>query len=122
MEPNNTQQQNTQLNQPVQTADKSMQPTVDTATPIAKDTGAGSKKRLYLVIIMILLILGMGAYLIFAKNQLNNAQKSALNSRTVNPVAKPTITPTVAPTRIEDINIASPEADLNQIDKDVQGL
>jgi uncharacterized protein HemX len=80
----------------------------------------GSKLPVLLVILLIL-ILGMGGYVMFAKNQMNTQQKVATeNQNTVIPA--PTVQPVVTPATVDDVNIASPDADLNSLDKDVQGL
>jgi len=80
----------------------------------------GSKLPILLVI-LIILILGMGYYIMFAKNKIEMTQKAATeNTSVVVPTA--TITPTVTPAAIDQINVASPDADLNGLDKDVQGL
>jgi hypothetical protein len=52
---------------------------------------------------------------------MNTQQKVATeNQSTVIPA--PTVQPVVTPATVDDVNIASPDADLNSLDKDVQGL
>jgi uncharacterized protein HemX len=94
-------------------------PTVPTFTPQVPKSG--SKKGIILLIILIILILGMGFYVFFAKNQFNTAQKATTdNTSTVIPEA--TTAPTAIPATVDEIIVASPEADLNAIENDVQGL
>ena len=62
----------------------------------------------------------MGYYVFFAKNQLNTAQKASSNNKSA---VIPTVTvPTITPATVDEVKIGSPEADLNGIEKDVQGL
>jgi len=79
----------------------------------------GSKLPMLLIILLIL-ILGMGGYIMFARNQIEVQQKAATENTSI--IVPPTPTPTLAPATVDDVNIASPEADLNGLDKDVQGL
>jgi hypothetical protein len=60
----------------------------------------------------------MGFYVFFVKNQISNSQKSN-NSSTV---AIPTRTPITVTPILDELNIASPDADLILIEKDIQGL
>lgn len=133
MDPNNNQPINTNpLGQPV-----APQPLVVAPTPIVEPTQTvppvapaapvmpppqmpkgGSKKGLVLLIILIILILGMGYYVFFAKNQLS---KKTSNTSTAIPTVTAVPTPTT-PATIDEIIIASPEADLKLIEQDVQGL
>lgn len=99
-----------------------MQPTQTNATPIAgQEFPGGSKNNRKIVILMILLILiilGIAGYVFFARNQLS--QQASTNSSTVAPIIS--IEPTATPVSIDEIEIASPEADLELIENDVQGL
>lgn len=141
MDPNNL-QQNTQpiqqpINNPLQqepvaqpsqpvppTAPASPEPPVPPVTPTITPSAppqtpkGGSKKGILLLIILIILILGMGYYVLFAKKQLNKAPVN--NATTAIPTA--TIAPTAAPETIESIDVSSPDADLNAIEQDLQGL
>jgi len=95
------------------------QPTPGSIIP--DNPGQGNNKGILLLIILIILIAGMGYYAMFAKNQINTDQKVATeNKTTVIPAATPT--PEVTPATVEEVNIASPDADLNGIQTDVQGL
>lgn len=126
MDPNNS-QQNTQpvqqpvgnplQQEPVAQQSQSVPPIITPAAPppAPKD---GNKKGILLLIILIVLILGMGYYVLFAKKQLNKAPIN--NATTAIPTA--TIAPTAAPETIEDIDVVSPDADLNAIEQDLQGL
>ena len=80
----------------------------------------GSKLPLLLVILL-LLIIGMGAYVMFAKNQISNEKKAATQIQSTI-IPTPTVQPEVTPATVDDVNVASPDADLNTLDKDVQGL
>lgn len=138
MDPNNNQQQiNTQqaqqaapapLQQPVQASSPSQAPQPvmaatpePTSTPQAPVPKAGSKKVLILMVILLILIVGAISYVLFAKNQLNNSQKTpAENTSLVIPTA--TIAPTATPATVDNVNVDNPAADLNEIEKDVQEL
>jgi hypothetical protein len=60
----------------------------------------------------------MGYYVFFARNQLNSSQKDSSNNSTV---AIPTITEAI-PATIDEVNISSPGAEINEIEKDLEGL
>ena len=92
-------------------------------TPVSGASGPkkGMGKGIILLIILLLLVLGIGGYILFAKNQLNNTQKTATdNTSSVLPSPTPTLVPTLAPE--EDLEVSSPEADLINIEADVKGL
>ncbi len=134
MEPNNNQPINTNpLQQPVVpqpiTTPTDTVLVVPPPTPPAEPTQTtdnqntqspkNNKKILILIAVLILLLVGMVTYVMFAKNQLSNKQKTdTSNQSVVLPTA--TIAPTKTPEN--DLDIASPEADLQDIEKDVQGL
>lgn len=87
--------------------------------PVGETPKKGGKKWLILLLILLLLAVGIIAYVLFAKNQMNKAQKETTeNTSTVLPT--PTLVPTLAPE--EDLEVASPEADLLDIELDVKGL
>lgn len=89
--------------------------------PLPQAPKSKSKKGLMLLIIIVLLIIGMGSYILFANNRLDFTQKTTTeNTSAVIPTA--TAIPTPPPPVIEDINIASPDADLKSIESDLQGL
>lgn len=97
-------------------------PTVTAApvtAPVPETPKNGSKKGIILLIILLLLILGLGTYVFFVKNQLSTAKKTSTQNTST---AIPTIVPTATPATIEEINVASPDADLKTIETDVQGL
>jgi hypothetical protein len=50
---------------------------------------------------------------------MNNVQKTSTQNTSV---VIPTVTPTVVPATVDQINVASPDADLKSIENDVQGL
>jgi len=74
-----------------------------------------------LLVILVLLILGIAGYLVFAKNLLNNTQKTATENTSI-VIPSVTITPTASPTTADQLEVTSPDADLNAIEMDVQGL
>jgi uncharacterized protein HemX len=77
--------------------------------------------KLPLLLILLLLAIGIGAYVIFAKNQINNEKKAATQIQST-VIPTPTVQPEVTPATVDDVNVASPDADLKTLDKDVQGL
>jgi len=94
-------------------------PVPDAPTPIPQAPKRGSKKGIILLIILVILVLGMTVYILFVKNQLNTARKTATDNTSI---AIPTTTPTAIPATVDEINVASPDADLKAIEDDVQGL
>ena len=126
MEPNNNQPLETNpvqqpAAQPVpSTPPAEAPPATPTPAPTISPVPKGkSNKAVILLIILLLLVVGMVTYVLFAKNQINKAQKATTdNSSSVLP--SPTTVPTLAPE--EDLEVASPEADLMDIEKDLQGL
>lgn len=111
MNPNN--------NQPINSNPLGQPATPPTAAPQIPQSGG--KKGIILLIILLILALGMGGYVLFAKNQLNNKQKTAAENTSI-AIPTTTITPTVTPATINEVMVASPEADLINIEKDIQGL
>lgn len=80
---------------------------------------AKSSKTIILLVILLLLVIGMIVYILFAKNQMDNTQKAAIdNTSTILP--SPTPIPTKSPEA--DLEVESPEADLIELDADVKGL
>ncbi|MDO8583150.1 MAG: hypothetical protein Q7R51_01320 [bacterium] len=107
MDPNN--------NQPLAT-----NPVAQSVPPIMPPTKKNNK-AIILLLILLLLVAGMMAYILFAKNKIENAQKATTeNNSTIVPSATPTVTPTLTPE--EDLEVASPEADLIDLEADVKGL
>lgn len=112
--------------QPEQSAPTPMhQPTpapepIITSAPVPQTPKTGGKKGIVLLIILILLIIGMGLYVFFANNQLQSSKKASIdNTSTVIPTA---MVPTSTPAAADEIDVESPETDLNAIEGDVQGL
>lgn len=98
-------------------------PTVMT-TPVAAapvTPKKGNKKVLSLLIILLILALGIGAYILFAKNQLDNVQKASTGNTSI-VVPTPTIAPTATPATADQINVESPLIDLSGIETDIQDL
>lgn len=106
--------------QPTTPSTPPAQPIQTTVTPQNPPiTPKSNKKILILLALLILLIVGIGGYVFFAKNQMNNKQKAATDNQSV-VIPTATTAPTVAPE--DDLEIASPEADLSDIEQDLQGL
>lgn len=120
MDPNNNQQINTQQAQQPNPVDSA--PIIPSEpAPISSTPKSRGKKGIILLIILLILVLGMGIYVLFVKNQLNNEKKAAINTTTtIVPTA--TIIPTITPATVDEVQIASPESDLNGIEADAQGL
>lgn len=94
------------------------QPAGDQNIPVASKS---NKRIIILLVILVLLIAGMGFYVFFVQKQLNITQKTSTeNASVVIPTATPI--PTVTPTSIDEVEIASPEADLNEIENEVGNL
>ena len=125
MDPNNNQPLGTNpVAQPAPQATSvpTTQPASDSPSPVptlADDPKGKSSKVVILLVILLLLVVGMVAYSMFAKNQMNNAKKAATEN-TSEVIASPTLAPTLTPE--EDLQINSPEADLRELDADVKGL
>lgn len=79
----------------------------------------GMGKGIILIIILVVLVLGIIAYILFAKNQMNNNQKITTGN-TSSVLPSPTTVPTLAPEN--DLEVVNPEADLSDLDADVKGL
>lgn len=123
MDPNNNQPIGTNPQQPV--APKPVAtPPLQPVAPDAPQNADGNPKKvvgkgIILIVILILLVVGMAAYILFAKIQMNSSQKTTTdNSSSVMP--SPTAVPTLAPE--EDLEVASPEADLIDLEADVKAL
>lgn len=81
----------------------------------------GMGKGVILLIILLLLVIGIAGYVLFAKSQNDKAQKAASNNTSS---ALPTPSPTASPTPLpeNDLEVSTPEADLLDIEADVKGL
>lgn len=106
-------------------------PPVQPAAPVvpqnvAENPKKGGRKKIILLILILILIIGMGVYILFAKSQLNNIQKTSTN--TTAPIQQSPGTqgekiPSVPkPTSQDDLNIESPEADLQGLEAEINGL
>lgn len=126
MDPNNNQPLGTNpiqqpvAPQPVATATPPVEPVAPVAPQnMSENPKKGMGKGIILLVILLLLAVGIAAYILFAKIQLNKAQKiTTENTSTVLPT--PTLVPTLAPE--EDLEVSSPEADLLELEADVKGL
>jgi flagellar basal body-associated protein FliL len=105
------------INQPLQ-ADPTAQPTLaQLAVEQAETPNKKGGKMMMLIIIVLLLVIGMVAYIIFANSQINQNP----TSRTENVIKpSPAVSSTMAPE--QEIDVSSPEADLQQLDTDVNSL
>lgn len=122
MDPNNNQPINTSpLGQPVAPQPNVAPPPVPepVPTPMPGIPRNGSKKGIILIIILLILALGMAFYVFFVKNQLSNKQKTSAENTSI---VIPTITATATPATVDQVSVASPDADLKAIESDVQGL
>lgn len=88
-------------------------------SPPEAPKGKNSKVTVLLVILVLLIVGIVAAYVLFAKNLMNNNQKTTADN-TISVLPSPTLVPTLAPE--EDLEVASPEADLLEIEADVKGL
>lgn len=136
MDPNNGQEPNIQtpsqpavppVQQPAPIPTQTPPNPVSAASPpMAQVSKNGSKKGIILLLLLIILALGMGSYILFAKNQLNTTQKTSSESNTSTAIPTSTIVPTeaivISPAAADDVNVASPDADLKSIEKDLQEL
>lgn len=103
--------------QPVST--EASAPPIPTPASVPENPKGKSNKVIILLVILLLLAVGMIVYALFAKTQMDNAQKKATDNSSI-VLPSPTAVPTLAPE--EDLEIASPEADLLDLDADVKGL
>lgn len=92
-------------------------PSTPQATVPESPKGKNSK-ALILLVVLLVLVIGITAYVLLAQSQLNNTQKTTTNTSTVLP--SPTLVPTLAPE--EDLEVSDPEADLMEIDGDIKSL
>ena len=99
-------------------------PAAPTATSMPyQNPNNGSKKGVIFIVILLILIAGMVFYVLFAKKQLNTAQKTSTNNTSV-AIPTATIAPTAAPTpaTVDQVNVESPDSSLKDIEGDVQEL
>lgn len=123
MDPNNNiPTGTTPFTQPVPQPVSPMQPGPPAQSPMPTFSPAPKgkmNKTIILLVILLLLVSGMVGYILFTKNQMDNAQKATItNTNYVAPSPSPT--PTLAPK--DNLEVSSPEADLKQLDTDVKGL
>ena len=127
MDPNNNQPvEANPIQQPV-APQPAVTPPVQPAAPVAPQNATdgnpkkGMGKGIILIVILLLLVLGMAGYIMFAKSQLDKTQKAPTNNTSS---ALPTPSPTASPTPLpeNDLEISSPEADIIDIEADVKGL
>jgi len=99
----------------------SMPPVMPMPVTMNQNPPKKGSKLLLLSIILLLLVIGMGVYVVFVKNQTSNERKVATQIQST-VIPTPTVQPEVTPATVDNVNVASPDADLNTLDKDVQGL
>ena len=125
MDPNNNQQMNNQPAAPQAPANNSMstQPaqTMQSTQP-AQAMPPKNSKRIILLVILLVLLVGMAGYIYFVKQQVTNLPKNTgANTTTVLP--SPTLVPTATPpASAADVSVDSPVTDLNNVDSDLLGL
>lgn len=120
MEPNNSQQTNTpQMQQPVPQALP-----IQMVQPQIPKKGNG--KRIILLILILLLLIEVGVYILSVKNQSDNTKEASTDYDINTVLPTPTYaapSPSVSEsTSRDDLNVESPEADLQLLDNDVSGL
>lgn len=105
---------------PAQPVPAPSQPVVPTSPQnVSENPKKGMGKGMILLVILLLLVLGIVSYVLFAKNQMNNIQKTTTdNNSSVLP--SPTLVPTLTPE--EDLEVGSPEGDLLELDANVKDL
>lgn len=107
-------------NQPLQQPVSVPPPTPAAMPPVQESPRNGGKKGLILILILLILVLGMAYYVFFAKQRINNIQKTSTENTTI---AIPTITTLpAAPSSVDEVSVENPEADLKEIENDLQGL
>jgi len=103
-------------------AQPELQTPLQNITTPPQETSKNGSKKLILLIIIILLISGMAAYVIFANNRTKITQQNTANNSIIAIPTKTPVATSPTPATIEEINVASPDADLNGIEKDIQEL
>ncbi|MEK7517033.1 MAG: hypothetical protein AAB583_00650 [Patescibacteria group bacterium] len=80
----------------------------------------GANKTVILLVALLIVVVGLAAYLLFTNTINNNSQNTA---PTVTPLPSPipTVTPTPQPTE-EDLTIEDPEADIKALDQAASSL
>lgn len=97
-----------------------VQPTAPVAPQnLSENPKKGMGKGIILIIILVVLVLGIIAYILFAKAQMNKNQKTTADNNSL-VLPSPTRYPTLAPEN--DLEIVNPETDLSDLDADVTGL
>lgn len=85
-----------------------------------------NNKGIILLIIMLVLIVGILAYILFAKNQLNYSQKTSVgtSSNSALPTAPPiSESPSASAAASQnDLNISSPDSDIQSLENQAQSL
>lgn len=106
------------INQPLTGTQVQQAPTQPAETP-----KKGHGKVLILLFLLLLLIAGMAVYILFVQNQAKNVKNTIGENSTVVPSSIPSPTESVSPSPAQDdLNIENPQADLQGIEADVQGL
>lgn len=90
------------------------------ASTISPEAPKGKNgKIIILLVILLLLVVGIVTYVLFARAQMNNAQKTTTENKSL-VLPTPTTIPTLTPE--EDLEVSSPDEDLIDIETDVKGL
>lgn len=94
---------------------------VQSTPPTQNSQKVHSSKMLILLMILFVLVVGMVAYMYFAKQQSNVLQTNPGENTTI-VAPSPTVVVTPTPASVEEIMIETPETDLQDLDSDLQGL
>ena len=128
MDLNNNQPINQQPQQPIPTPTPVVSNPIPAQPPVqppasityqSPQAPKGNSRSLLMLLLLLVLIAGLAGYVFFAKNRISNTQKTAGTNKSV-VLPKVTVAPTAIP--VDNLDIASPEADLQGIEQDVQGL
>jgi hypothetical protein len=108
------------LAQPISNPPPVIDPNAIPAPPVMPESPKGKGGKLILLLIIVLLIvIGMIVYIFYAKNQMKTAEKPIEPNTTVL-IPSPKVTPTLTPE--EELQVSSPEADLKDIETELEAL
>lgn len=114
-------------NQNAQQVQQPVQPQPETTTPVMTNKPQDSSSHRTLIIILIagalLIVAAAGAFLLFMQQQNTPTTSSYTNQTSMpSPRQEPTTTPSVIEKQVEGIDTGNLEADLQDLNKDVQQL
>lgn len=140
MDPNSNNQQNNPINpansatpnivnspiqQPLQESQNPVQGPQLMQTPAQSPVTKNGGKGTILLIIILLLIIGISFFIIFTKNQTSKAPEvmtTESNTQSTTLPAIPSPTSVEAPTSLDDLDVSSPDADIQGLESATQGL